>query len=235
VERGNVTVSARWLTEPTRTARSQLDLPRAREYVRLATELKRTLALPGDVDVGWVTRLPGVLQDADTEAPPLEPGEMLTILDAALAAMVAMRSIEGAALGAELERQLAVMDRELAVVEARAPERLVAERDRLRKSVAELLDGAPLDQTRLAQEIALQADRLDIREEIVRLRTHLVAARAALAAPEASGRRLGFLGQEMLREINTIGSKGNDVVITHSVIAMKEAVERLREQVENVE
>ena len=235
IERGHVTIAARWLAEPTRPARTQLDLARAREYAQLAGELKLALALPGEVDLAWVARLPGVLVDSGAEAPEIDGGDVMIALDAALAALVTMRTIEGAALGGELERQLAAIERDVARVEERAPERLVAERDRLRRAVAELLDGAKLDEARLAQEIAVQADRLDVREEIVRLRTHLAAARAALAGSEPSGRRLGFIGQEMLREINTIGSKANDPTIAHAVIAMKEAVERFREQVENVE
>ncbi|HXV86973.1 MAG TPA: YicC/YloC family endoribonuclease [Gemmatimonadales bacterium] len=235
VERGHVTVAARWLAEPVREGAARLDLGRAREYARLATELKSALALPGEVDLAWVARLPGVLQDGDTGRADVAAGEVLTALDAALAAMVSTRTIEGAALGAELERQVDVIERELAQVEQRAPARLAGERDRLQRAVAELLNGARLDEARLAQEIALHADRLDFREEIVRLRTHLAAARAALAATAACGRRLGFLGQEMLREINTIGSKANDAAIAHAVISMKEAVERFREQVENLE
>ena len=120
-------------------------------------------------------------------------------------------------------------------MEARAPERLIAERDRLRRSVREILDGRSIDDTRLAQEIALLADRLDITEELMRLKTHVDACRAALVARESVGRRLGFLGQELLREINTIGSKANDAVITQAVIEMKGELEKFREQVENVE
>jgi uncharacterized protein (TIGR00255 family) len=120
-------------------------------------------------------------------------------------------------------------------IRARAPERLTAERDRLRSAIVELLDGRDTDPDRLAQELAYTAERLDITEEIVRLDTHLTAAREVLAGDTAGGRRLGFLAQEMLREINTIGSKANDAVIAHEVIAMKEELERFREQLENLE
>jgi uncharacterized protein (TIGR00255 family) len=235
IERGHVTITARWLEEREAAPAAQLDLERAREYARLAAELKHALALPGEVDLAWVTRMPGVLMEARAAQGSVSSDQVFVALDAALAAMLAMRTIEGAALGAELERQIAAIERELEGVEARAPQRLVAERDRLRRSVAELLDGAAVDEARLAQEIALLAERLDIREEIVRLRAHLAACRAALRDTASCGRQLGFLGQEMLREINTIGSKANDAAIAHAVIAMKSAVERFREQVENVE
>jgi uncharacterized protein (TIGR00255 family) len=165
----------------------------------------------------------------------VEPGEVLSILDRAADALLAMRDNEGAALAKELNGHLAEIETALAAVEARAPERLTAERDRLRRAVAELLDGARLDEARLAQEIAFIAERLDIAEEVARLKTHLTATREALLRREAVGRQLGFLGQEMLREINTIGSKANDAAITHAVITMKGALEKFREQVENLE
>jgi uncharacterized protein (TIGR00255 family) len=125
--------------------------------------------------------------------------------------------------------------RQLEAVELRAPERLVKERDRLQRSVAELLDGRAIDEQRLNQEIAILADRLDVSEETVRLRTHIDACGAALERGGPVGRHLSFLGQEMLREINTIGSKANDAPIAHSVITMKGVVEKIREQVENLE
>ena len=111
----------------------------------------------------------------------------------------------------------------------------MAERDRLRSAVSELLDGRALDETRLSQEIALLADKLDITEEIVRLRTHCGAFREALGGSGAVGKRLSFLGQEMLREVNTIGSKANDAEIAQAVISMKGTLEKVREQVENIE
>ena len=101
--------------------------------------------------------------------------------------------------------------------------------------MTELLEGRPLDEARLAQEIAFLADKLDITEEIVRLRAHIVAFRDALASNESVGRRLSFLGQEMLREVNTIGSKANDAAIAEAVIDMKSELEKVREQVENLE
>ena len=104
-----------------------------------------------------------------------------------------------------------------------------------RAAVRELLDGQEPDPQRLAQEIALLADRLDVTEEVVRLAAHLDAAAGTLAGDAAPGRRLGFLAQEMLREINTIGSKANDAPIAQAVIDMKQELERFREQLENLE
>ena len=146
-----------------------------------------------------------------------------------------MREREGAALSGGLLSLLAEIENELSVVQDRAPHRVEAERDRLRRSVAELLNGRTLDEQRLSQEIAILADKLDITEEIVRLNTHIAACRGMIGTGGAVGRQLSFLGQEMLREVNTIGSKANDATIAHRVIAMKGIVEKIREQVENLE
>jgi uncharacterized protein (TIGR00255 family) len=121
------------------------------------------------------------------------------------------------------------------VIATRAPDRLVRERDRLRAAVAELLDGRAVDEARLAQEIAFQADRLDITEELVRFRSHVAAVREALASVRPIGKQLGFLAQELGREVNTMGSKANDAEIAHEVIAMKGELEKFREQIENLE
>lgn len=239
IVRGHVTVSARWIEEPPRGASLRLDLERASQVVTALRQLQTELSLSGEIDLGWVVRQPDVLQPAGDQRTAVDPAEVLIVVDAALEAMVAMRQVEGAALQAELDRLLSGLEAHLAVVEERAPRRVVAERDRLRAAVAALLDGRTPDDARLAQEIALLADRLDITEELVRLRTHLAACRTALrsgATPSGGGgRQLGFLGQELLREINTIGSKANDAAITQAVVAMKGELERFREQVENVE
>jgi uncharacterized protein (TIGR00255 family) len=113
--------------------------------------------------------------------------------------------------------------------------RVLAERERLTANLKELTNGLTVDPARLAQEVALQADRLDVTEEQVRFRTHLAAFRTALEAGGAVGKQLGFLLQELGREVNTIGSKANDAVMTEAVIAMKGELEKMREQVENLE
>jgi uncharacterized protein (TIGR00255 family) len=235
IARGHVTVGGRWVEEPAAAVMLRLDLARARELVAALKQLKRALKLKGEIDLGWVARHPDVLVTEAGHERSVEPAAVLAVLDRATDALLAMRAAEGAALVRELEGQLAAVAAGLTSVEARAPERLIAERDRLREAVAQLLDGARLDETRLAQEIALIADRLDIAEEIARLKTHVTAARGALAEQGPVGRQLGFLGQEMLREINTIGSKANDGAITQTVIAMKGELEQFREQLENLE
>src|SRR5213596_425083 len=161
--------------------------------------------------------------------------ELERVVERAAQEVLAMRAREGRALAAELAQRLEALESGARVVEERAPARLAAEHERLKKAVSELAAGAQVDEQRLAIEIALMADRVDITEELVRLRTHLAACRETLAGEGAAGKQLGFLAQELLREVNTIGSKANDAVITHTVIAMKGELEKFREQLENLE
>jgi uncharacterized protein (TIGR00255 family) len=235
LERGHISLGARWLSEPPRPPQVRINLERAREIIGALRELKTALALPGDIDLSFVARLPDVLGFTEETATPAELAQIAPIVTQAVDAVLAMRDKEGGALAAELTQRLGIIAGHASRVAGRAPERLVAERDRLRRNVAELLDGRAPDEARLAQEIALIADRMDITEELMRLQTHLAACQDALNGAEAVGRQLGFLGQEMLREINTIGSKANDAVITQAVIEMKSELEKFREQIENVE
>lgn len=235
LDRGHAVVSARWTEEPPRGGAIALNLERAQAVIDAVTRLKEAVALPGEIDLAFVARQPEVLTPAEEGDPTIDQTELLGLLDRAVDDVIASRTQEGDALARELQHRLDNIESHLAAVEGRAPERLTRERDRLREAVRQLLDGRAVDEDRLGQEIALIADKLDITEEIVRLRTHVGAFRQALAAEGAVGRRLGFLGQEMLREVNTIGSKANDADLAHLVIAMKGELEKIREQAENVE
>jgi len=235
IHRGHVTVSARWIEEAPREGQLAVNVERAREVVTALKELKKALDLVGDVDLGFVARQPDVLTYHTSDAPSIEAEEVVAVVQRAMAELVATRQKEGEALTVEIDRLLSCVEDELAAVEQRAPERVTAERDRLRESVAMLLNGKKVNDDRIAQEIALLADKLDITEEVVRLRAHLAAARDSLSQPPPVGKRLSFLGQEMLREVNTIGSKANDADIAHRVVAMKGELEKFREQIENLE
>src|SRR5438067_532599 len=140
-------------------------------------------------------------------------------------------------LPAVLLDRISVVEQAYARIAGRSPVRLAEQRDRLRANVRELAEGVAVDEQRLVQELAILADRLDVSEEIDRFRMHLAAFRAALSdgTAEPVGKRLGFLLQEMLREANTTGSKSNDAPMLHDVVLVKEELERIREQVENVE
>ncbi|HEY5490830.1 MAG TPA: DUF1732 domain-containing protein, partial [Gemmatimonadaceae bacterium] len=158
-------------------------------------------------------------------------------VEAATDELSTMREREGARLAAVVLDRLALIDVAVERIAARAPERVIAQRDRLLENVAKLTNGTVLDEQRLAQEVAILADRLDVGEEIDRFHAHIAAFREALhdGGDDPVGKRLGFLLQEMLREANTTGSKANDALIQRDVIAIKEELERIREQVENLE
>jgi len=235
-ERGNVSVTVRrQFDAPGARATLRLDVDRAREAMARLRELQTAVGLSGEIPLDLLARQPDVLALTDEEATAPEWEAVEPLVRLAMEACRAMRRREGEALGSELRERLANLARLADDVERLAPLRLERERARLRDAVQQLLDGRPADPDRLAQEVALLADRLDIREELVRLRTHLTSAVEALAASGPVGKQLGFLAQEMGREINTVGSKANDAAIAQRVVAMKGELERVREQVENLE
>jgi len=235
LDRGHVSLSARWVEYPEREATLAIDLPRAEAAANRLKELKSALNLSGEVTLELVARQPEVLVSRSAEATEVAFAEVEPIVAKAASECRAMRAREGAALGTDLLARLAAVEASAAIIAERAPERLARERDRLQASVAQLLDGRPMDEQRVALEIALLADKLDISEELVRFRQHLVACRAALAGDQPVGKQLGFLAQELGREVNTMGSKANDAMIQQAVIAMKGELEKFREQLENLE
>jgi uncharacterized protein (TIGR00255 family) len=236
-ERGHLTVQVRWIEPPAGGAGPvvRLDVDRAREAMARLRELQAAVGLGGQITLELVARQPDVFRVLEIDPIPPDWSAIEAVLVGAAVECEAMRRREGAALTTELEARLARLDGHRVSIASQAPERVARERDRLRAQVAQLLDGQPLDQQRLMQELAFLADRLDIREELVRLEAHLAACRRALAGDGAVGKQLGFLAQELGREINTIGSKANDPTIQHTVVEMKGELERFREQLENLE
>ncbi|MGQ0813927.1 MAG: YicC/YloC family endoribonuclease [Gemmatimonadota bacterium] len=215
-----------------------LDEPRARQYLDLLQELKERFHLPGEVDIALLSRFGELIRAAEPEdVAALAADDIRTVTEAAARAAVAMREVEGQKLAADLIGRLGAIEIAMGQIAQRAPDRLVSERDRMRRVVSELTGAVGVDEDRITREIAHLAERLDISEELVRLRAHSELFRSILAqaGDDPVGKRLGFLTQEMHREANTIGSKANDSQIEHQVIAIKDEIERLREQIENIE
>jgi uncharacterized protein (TIGR00255 family) len=214
-----------------------VDEARFGAYVAQLRALAQRHGLADSLDVATVLRMPDVLATAEVEEPGGSAAELVGVVERAVAALTEMREDEGRRLAQVLRDRVAVIEGALARIAARAPARLVEQRDRLRAAVRELAEGVAVDEQRVAQEIALLADRLDVSEEVDRFGSHITAFRAALAdgAADGVGKRLGFLLQEMLREANTTGSKANDAAMLLDVVIVKEELERIREQVENVE
>jgi uncharacterized protein (TIGR00255 family) len=234
-ERGHITVHARWGENLDAVGGFTVDLERARLVTSRLRELQSALGLGGEVTLELVARQPDVLTSAADAANEILWGEVEPVVARAGQECRAMRAREGEALTAELRHRLDLLERSASQIAARAPERLVRERDRLRAAVAQLLDGRPVDEERLSQELAFLADKLDITEELVRFRAHVAAARGAMETDQTIGKRLGFLAQELGREVNTVGSKAGDAEIAQLVIAMKGELEKFREQLENLE
>lgn len=217
----------------------RIDDDRVQAYLGLFAEMKVRFGVSGQPDLALLSRYNDIFVRDDSVEPAAEiaPDDVRAVVEEAARRNVAMREDEGRRLQDDLEGRLAAIDAALDAVAALAPERLISERDRLRDAVRELAGGVAVSEDRLAQEIAYLAERWDVNEELVRFRSHNELFRELLAADAAEpvGKRLSFLVQEMHREANTIGSKANHAGIAHRVVAIKEEVERLREQVENVE
>ena len=233
--RGHITLYARALLEGDRAA--PIDEGRFAAAVERLRALQKRHALGGELDLATVLRVPDLFVSADAELPPETLQELIVVVEQAAASLSAMRTEEGERLAGYILERLAVVEAAVGRIEARAPVRLVEQRERLRQAVRELADGLAVDEQRMVQEIAILADRLDVAEEMTRFRSHLAAFRDSVrrADGEPVGKRLGFLLQEMLREANTAGSKANDAAMLQEVVAVKEELERIREQVENLE
>ncbi len=236
IARGAVEVLVRRQTAAVPAMAPQVDLALAQEYRRAYAELARALSLPDEVTVRDVATQPGVMRldervvDLEKAARALEAA-----LGQALDHLTAMRRKEGEALAADLLKridQVEAMARRIFELSPRAVEEY---RRRLEERIAELTRNAPVDPQRLAQEVAFFAERTDVAEELTRLLSHFEQFRALVSSPEPAGRKMDFLVQEMHREVNTTGSKSQHAEIAAQVVAMKAELERIREQVQNVE
>ena len=238
LRRGHVDVTLRLTPAQDATGAIEIDEARLASYLEAFRRLQGSHGLDGSPDLDLVSRLDGVLVERSLDpVGSIDAGIVTGAAHEAVDELIGMRSREGERLATELHERLDALSVRLGAVEELAPLRLEAERERLRRSVAELAGGVDVDDDRLAREIAVLADRWDIREEIVRARAHVAAFEDLLDLPddEPVGKRLGFLSQELLREVNTIGSKSNDARIALHVVEAKNELETMREQIENVE
>jgi uncharacterized protein (TIGR00255 family) len=236
VSRGHVTISAR--IERAEGNGAMIDEAVFAARAAALTALQQRHALGGTVDVATVLRMPDVIRAAegvDDEGGTVE--ELIGIVAEATKTYNGSREAEGRRLVTVLNERLDVLSATMDRIAAWNPGRVIAHRDKLRENLKALLDGHAMDEQRLAQEVALLAERYDVGEEIDRFRVHLAAFRDTLSGKDgaAVGKRLGFLLQELLREANTTGSKANDASMQKDVVLLKEELERIREQVENLE
>jgi uncharacterized protein (TIGR00255 family) len=213
-----------------------VDAGLAKAYRTAFAQLAKATGLPDATTVKELAALPNVMR---LEEPQLELDKVGQSLDAAvdqaLTALEAMRTAEGRAIEKDLLSRLEAVERSVLEVERLAPSSIDEYRARLAERIAELSKGLTIDPQRLAQEVAFFAERCDVAEELTRLKSHFVQFRALCAAPEPAGRKLDFLVQEMHREVNTTGSKSANAAIAAHVVQLKAELERVREQVQNVE
>ncbi len=233
--RGQVDVQLRSSGAP-RENEVQIDMAVARSYLEAARELHEGADAEGVLEVGVLLGLPGVARVRELEQDPEETARTArAAVQAACSAAAEMRAREGEALERYLRAGLERLGEVLRQIEARAEEMKRAVLARLRQRVADLAPELEIAPGRLEQEVVLYVDRMDVTEETVRLRSHLDQFRETLAADSPAGRKLEFLLQEMGREVNTIGAKAADASISHCVVELKTELEKLREQVLNVE
>jgi uncharacterized protein (TIGR00255 family) len=212
-----------------------IDVAAAERYRSVLAELSLRFGGGGAIPVETVLALPGVIAAAaETEIADAKP--VLKLVGRALDELEAMRAAEGAAIAADLKKNAAAIAKLVAKIEKRAPRVVREHHAALAKRAGELLgDSSAIDAKDLARELALLADKLDVSEEIERLKSHMEQLARFLAEDGDVGRKLDFLVQEIFREANTIGSKCSDAPIAHVVVDVKTHIERLREQVQNVE
>lgn len=214
----------------------ELNRPLIRGYLEALRTMREEFGLTGEADLATLARLPNVMLAPTTNT--LSEAALQGIeaaLTQALTALVAMRAVEGHELQKELLARVERIEKHLVVIEANAGTIADFYREKLQKRIAELLDKAMIDETRLAQEVAYLSERCDISEEIARLKSHLAQLRELLNSDGEIGKKLDFLLQETNREANTILSKASELEICDAAIEIKTEVEKLREQANNVE
>ena len=217
----------------------ELNRPLIAGYVNALKQLQQDFQIAGELDINVLARIPGALQPARNGIDDRVIGAVDSAVDQALDELERMREQEGEALKSELRDRVNKIESIVPTIEAAAAGLAEAYRIRLQKRIGELLNRGgqvvEIDPARLAQEVAYLADRSDVSEEMVRLRSHLTQFQEALDAPGEAGKMLDFLLQELNREANTTLSKSTDLVIKEAGLAIKAEVEKLREQVQNVE
>lgn len=238
IKRGTVTITIR--------VKNAEDVPRyvpdetvLSAYCRELTALADRLAIPAGLDLAGLLSLPGAIRDgaSGSLAPDDLWQELEPVVDESLAQLGAFRRREGESIEVDLRQQCEVVTREIAAVASRAPGVVSDYRDRLLGRVSELLatSSVTVSEENLIREVSVFAERCDINEELSRMGAHLEQFERILDDQVSQGRKLEFLSQEMFREVNTIGSKANDIEIAHRVVEIKSAIDRIRENLQNVE
>lgn len=232
--RGKISISVVCTKENGSQTEPRLNSGRLKQYQQLFRRMAQELALKEEPGLSHYTRLHDLIDLEETDQADLL-GELLPqALSEALGNVQEMRRMEGINLAQDLQERLGAIRGAMGDIESQAEADNAVQLQGYRDRIGELLKGVPVDEARLLQEAAIMADKRDISEECTRLQSHLALFENYMAAENANGKRLGFLLQEMGREVNTIGAKSNRIQIRHLVVELKDELEKIREQVQNV-
>jgi uncharacterized protein (TIGR00255 family) len=235
-KRGRIEIFIRLEGEGADVSKVNLNLEIAHNYFDVLNRIKEEFGLQDTINLKTLTGFRDIFTPpAETQLSPEFLSQVESSMQEALAMLMKMRQEEGLAMYQDMEMRLNVIREILVTIKLRAPQVVLEYQKRLTERIKELTAGHALDDIRLAQEVALLAEKSDITEEIVRLQSHISQFVSLLQSDEAEGKKIDFLLQEMNREINTIGSKSNDFEITRQVIEVKSELSKLREQAQNIE
>ena len=236
ISRGKVDVGVFIQTVDGITEEISINKEVVKSYVEALRSVKDEFDLADDLTLSAVAKFPDAFTVVKAETDEEELwADVKAVAEKAVAAFVAMREAEGEKMKADVLEKAAFIEEKVAFVEKRSPETVKEYRERLYAKMREVLENSQIDDARIVQEAAIYSDKVAVDEETVRLRSHLSQLRKIVDMSEPVGRKLDFLIQEVNRECNTIGSKCNDLTITQNVVNMKAEVEKIREQVQNIE
>jgi uncharacterized protein (TIGR00255 family) len=236
LSRGKVTLTVTWESLPNEVAGVRINAPLAKAYIKQLRELQSSSGVSGEVTIDLIAALPDLFSSAtDSDDRESREATLLGALDLALDKLETMREAEGEKLGNDVVGRLETIHAELGHIESEAEAYARALAEKVKERVSQLFEDVTIEPQRLAQEAAFLAERADITEERVRLSAHIQEFQATLKKGGQVGRRFNFLLQEMVRETNTIGSKTGELTVIQRVMRIKEELEKIREQVQNLE
>lgn len=237
IARGRIEICIQFENFDSQQKQIVLNKALAREYIKTLNAIKTMDAMISDeINIDLIARFPDIITVTETAGDDAAHWQALKpVLDAALVQVSASREQEGMALQSDIQHRLAIIQKRVQGIRDQAPEMLTVYRKQIYEKVAAFMSDVSVDESRLLTEIAIMADKLDISEELTRLNSHLARMAEMIKSEGAIGRKLDFLIQEMNREVNTIGSKATDIRISEAVVDVKSEIEKIREQIQNVE
>ena len=237
IKRGRIEVFINYKNLDGKDIQVTADIPLIQQYINALDEIHDTFKVEKNIDVTTIAKLPDVFKVDKKEE---DEEKVWTFLEKALIIaledLVKMRQIEGDKLREDLVKRIEIIADLMDKVEQKSPKVVLEYKERLKKRIKDIMDeGIDIDEEKIAMEVALFADKSNITEEIIRFNSHIIQFKSSIMEDDAIGRKLDFIIQEMNREVNTIGSKSNDLVISNLVVEIKSELEKIREQVQNIE